>query len=392
MIGRTLRKTLAALVVAVVIVAVWSARSTGRAQAQGSPPAGVPTFKADPTWPKLPNNWVLGEVSSVAVDRRDHVWVYQRPRTVAPDLQSRAAPSVLEFDEKGNFVKSIAGPSDAYEWFDNEHGIFIDHKNRVWLGGNNPTNTSVSRRSDDMLLVFSTDGKFLKQVGRRDQSKGNKDTSNLKRPADFFVFPKTSETFVSDGYGNRRVFVVDSETGAYKRMWGAFGNEPLDPPPPAPPAAGAPAGAQRPAVREGPGPQQFGIVHSLEVSNDGLVYVADRDNTRIQIFTLEGKFLQQVFINRLEGGALTAASLAFSPDPEQQFVYVADQSNSHIHILRRKTMELVHSFGQRGPNPGDFQGLHHIATDSKGNLYTAEAQVGRRAQKLVYTGMSQATK
>ena len=147
---------------------------------------------------------------------------------------------------------------------------------------------------------------------------------------------------------------------------------------------------RRSPKREGPGPQQFGIVHSLEVSNDGLVYVADRDNSRIQIFTMEGKYITQVFINRNEGGALTAAGLAFSPDAQQQFMYVADQSNSHIHVVNRKTLEVLSSFGRRGGNPGDFQGLHHIAADSKGNLYTAEAQVGRRAQKLVFTGMSAA--
>ena len=105
---------------------------------------------------------------------------------------------------------------------------------------------------------------------------------------------------------------------------------------------------------------------------------------------MEGKFITQAFINRNDSGALTAAGLAFSPDPQQQFIYVADQSNSHIHVVLRKTLEVVDSFGRRGGNPGDFQGLHHIAADSKGNLYTAEAQIGRRAQKLVFTGMSAA--
>jgi hypothetical protein len=389
----------ATALVSLVVIAGWYPPLAGRAAAAAGAPqgGGVPTFRADPAWPKLPNNWILGEVSSVAVDRRDHVWVLHRPRSVPADQQGRAAPAVLEFDAAGAFVKGFGGPSDAFEWSDSEHGIFVDYKDRVWIGGNNPMTTSVSRRSDDMLLKFTIEGKFIAQIGHRDQSGGNKDTANLKRPADFFVVQKTNEVFIADGYGNRRVLVLDADTGAFKRMWGAFGNMPLDPPPPPPPppkpAAGAaapPATPAAPPKREGPGPQQFGIVHSLEVSNDGIVYVADRDNSRIQVFSMDGKFITQVFVNRNEGGALTAAGLAFSPDADQQYMYVADQSNSHIHILMRKTLEAVGSFGQRGASPGDFQGLHHIAADSKGNLYTAEAQVGRRTQKLIFTGMGTA--
>ncbi len=391
------RKTLAGL--AVVLLAVIGGLGPQRlgpaAVAQGSEPgAGVPKFQADPNWPKLPNNWILGEVSSVAVDRRDHVWVLQRPRTVPAEQRERAAPAVLEFDAAGKFVKTLGGPSDAYEWPDNEHGIFVDHKNQVWIGGNNPSVGSTTQRSDDMVLKFTIAGKFVSQIGRRDQSGGNKDTKNVKRAADFFVYPKTNEIFVADGYGNRRVIVMAADTGAFKRMWGAFGNTPLDPPPappppPTPPAGGATTAPAATPVREGPGPPQFGIVHGIKVSNDGVVYVADRGNSRIQVFTMEGKFITQAFINRNEGGS-TVAGLAFSPDPQQQFIYVADQANSHIHIVLRKTLEVVESFGRRGGNPGDFQGLHHIAADSKGNIYTAEAQIGRRTQKLVFTGMSAA--
>ena len=387
----TPRSLFGAMAVVLIALAVtWALWRVELGAAQGSPNApGAPTFEADPTWPRLPNNWMLGEVSSVAVDRRDHVWILHRPRTVPADQQHRAAPAVLEFDAAGTFVKSLGGPSDAYEWSDNEHGIFVDHRDQVWLGGNNPTAQSVSRRSDDMLLKFTIAGKFIAQFGRRDESAGNKDTKNLKRPADVFVHPGTNEVFVADGYGNRRVIVMDADTGAYKRMWGAFGNAPLDPPPATSPPAGQAAPAA-PSNREGPGPQQFGIVHSLEVSNDGLVYVADRDNSRIQVFTMAGQYITQAFINRNEGGALTTAGLAFSPAPQQQFMYVADQSNAHIHIVLRKTLEVVGSFGQRSGKPGDFQGLHHIATDSIGNLYTAEAQIGRRAQKLVFKGLAAA--
>jgi DNA-binding beta-propeller fold protein YncE len=386
------RKTLAVLsVVLLAIIAGLGPGLPGRdVAAQGSGQGiNVPKFQADPAWPRLPNNWILGEVSSVAVDRRDHVWVLQRPRSVPADQKDRAAPPVLEFDAAGNYIQGFGGPSDAYEWPDNEHGIFVDYKDNVWIGGNNPApaSGSTSKRSDDMLLKFTNKGKFVKQIGHRDQSGGNKDTVNLKRPADIFVYRKTNEAFVADGYGNRRVIVLDADTGAFKRMWGAFGNTPLDPPPPPPapaaPGSGATPTSTAPPVREGPGPQQFGIVHGVKVSNDGLVYVADRGNSRIQVFTPDGKYITQGFVNRNEGGALTVAGLAFSPDPQQQFIYAADQSNSHVHVVLRKTLEVVDTFGRRSSNPGDFQGFHHIAADSKGNIYTAEAQVGRRAQKLV---------
>jgi len=351
----------------------------------------VPRFEVDPAWPpKLPNDWTWGVPTWVSVDKRDQVWVLHRPRAAAPEQRSKAAPAVVLFDKNGKFIRAWGGPAAGFDWPDTEHGIFADYKDRVWITGINPrAGGDVGRRSDDMILQFTKDGKFLKQIGGRDVSKGNTDTANPKQSAEVYVHPKTNEAFVADGYGNRRVLVLDGDTGTFKRMWGAFSNEPLDPPPPPPrPPAGAPPAPAKPVVREGPGPQQFGIVHSLEVSNDGIVYVADRDNSRIQVFTMDGKFTTQAFINRNEGGALTAASLAFSPDAQQQFMYVADQSNSHIHIVQRKTLTVLHSFGRRSATPGDFQGLHHIATDSKGNLYTAEAQVGRRAQKLAFTGMS----
>jgi hypothetical protein len=369
-------------IVSLAIVTVLGPWLFGGVAAQGSGQgAGVPRFEADPTWPKLPNNWILGEVSSVAVDRRDHVWVLHRPRTVPAEQKDKAAPALLEFDASGKFVQSIGGPGTGYDWPDNEHAITVDYKDNVWIGGNNPSVGATTKRSDDMLLKFTNKGKFLKQIGGWDRSGGNTDTTSVKRAADVFVYRKTNEAFVADGYGNRRVLVLDAGTMAFKRMWGAFSNTPQEAPP-----AGSPAPER---VYEGPGSQQFGIVHGLEVSNDGLVYVADRGNSRIQVFTLEGKYITQGFVNRRgAAGANTVAGLAFSPDAQQQFIYAADQSNSMIHILRRKTLEVIDSIGTRSPKPGDFQGLHHIASDSKGNLYTAEAQVGRRAQKLVFKGLS----
>ena len=332
----------------------------------------VPTFEVVPSWPTLPNNWVLGQVSSVTVDGRDHVWVLHRPRTVPDEQQADAAPSVLEFDDAGTFIQAWGGPGAGYEWPANEHGIHVDYRGNVWIGGN-----SGQPESDDMLLKFTNEGELLMQIGRRGQSDGNTDTQNLKRPAEAFVYQDTNEVFVADGYGNRRVIVLDANTGAFKRMWGAFGNEPLDAPPET-------AGTGR------RGPPQFGTVHGIEVSDDGLVYVADRNNSRIQVFTNDGVYSTQGFINQNAGSASTAAGLAFSPDPQQQFMYVADQGNSHIHVVDRKTLEVLDSFGSNGEDPGDFQALHHIASDSNGNLYTAEAQRGRRVQKFAFKGMAPA--
>ena len=355
----------------VVAVATLSNRD---AQAQASPNASrVPVFEVDPAWPKLPNSWVVGHVASVAVDRRDHVWMLHRPNTIPEDRRSHAAPPVLEFDASGKFVNAWGGPGNGYDWPDSEHGIAVDYKDRVWIGGSAPVAPSLRNLDDDMLLKFDNKGKFLLQIGGRTASKGNADTKTVHQSADVFVWPKTNEAFVADGYGNRRVIVFDADTGAFKRMWGAFGNAPVDVPaaPRGGGAGGANAGGGRGAAAaldtEGNGSQQFGgPVHAVKVSNDGLVYVADRPNRRVQVFTPDGKYVTQAFINRSGPSPQSAAGLAFSPDAQQQFLYVADYGNSHIAVLDRKSLQAPLSVrtAQReagrlpGPaSPGDrFQG------------------------------------
>jgi hypothetical protein len=375
---------------------------SGAAQAP-SKSAGMPVFQVDPTWPVLPNNWVVGIVSAVTVDKRDHVWILHRPRSVAAELKGRAAPPVLEFDANGKFVNAWGGPStvlgtrdgSGYDWPTTEHGITIDSKDVVWIGG--------SGVGDDMLLNFTLQGKFLREFGKARESKGNADTGNVNRPADIFVDAKANEAYVADGYGNRRVVVFDAATGKFKRMWGAFGNPPDSDPPAggfgggggerggAAGGGGRGRGAQAaPALdTEGDGAKNFGNpVHAVKISNDNLVYVADRSNRRIQVFTPAGKYVAQVFINRAGPSAGSVAGLAFSPDPQQQFLYAADYGNSHIAVLDRKTLEVLYQFGTRSAKPGDFQGPHHIAVDSKGNLYVAEVAPGNRAQKFLLKGMS----
>jgi DNA-binding beta-propeller fold protein YncE len=389
-----MRSTASKLASLTLIVAAALAQGAPVGLAQSAPASRMPVFEVDPSWPKLPNNWVTGVVSSVTVDRRDHVWILHRPGTVQEQQKAQAAPPVLEFDPNGKFLNAWGGPAQGYDWPGTEHGIFVDHKDIVWIGG--------SGIGDDMLLKFTNQGKFLKQFGARGQSKGNADSKNVNRSADVFVHPKTNEAYVADGYGNRRVIVLDAETGAFKRMWGAFGKPPDDAPPAGAPGAGGRGGgaeagggtgrgAAAPPVldTEGEGSQLFSNpVHAVKISNDGSVYVADRQNRRVQVFTPDGKYVTQAFINRSGPAAGSAAGLAFSPDPQQQFVYVSDLGNSHVLVLDRKTLKVLYQFGSRGTKPGDFQAPHHLAVDSKGNLYSAEVNPGNRAQKFMFKGMA----
>ena len=367
-------------------------------------PKKIPTFQVDPSWPKLPSKWVVGLVSGVDVDSQDHVWVLHRPETVKKEDMAKAAPAVLEFDAAGNFIQGWGGPGDGYEWPVTEHGISIDHKGFVWIAG--------SSRDDGQILKFTKAGKFVMQIGHAKASKGNTDTENVHGAADAVVYPKTNELFVADGYFNRRIIVFDADTGKYKRMFGAFGNVPTDPPPA---ANGRGRGGLPPPddSTDGPGADQFNLVHSARISSDGLLYVSDRANRRVQVFTPEGKYLTQVFISReklppstlpgmalgkkiseladgLVNGRMSASRTAFSPDKAQQFLYVIDRIQQKITILDRKTLAIVGSFGDGpGEKPGQFYILHDIAADSKGNVYTAEVNDNgnRRAQKFTYKGL-----
>ena len=376
-----------------LLTVLATARLAIRAAQNSTTTVGVPTFEVDPTWPRLPNNWVIGDPSSIAVDPHDNVWVLHRPRTVPADKKDHAAPPILKFDKNGKFLQAWGGPSEQWEWPDTEHGIYVDYKDHVWIGGNNPVaQLRLTPRAADMLLKFTAKGRLVMQIGRRDQSQGNKDVKNLHEPADVQVIQKTKEAVIADGYGNRRVIVLDADTGAFKRMWGAFGNEPLDAPGPQqanPQARGAGAPAAQPPPRDfdGPGPPQWGIVHAVRVSNDGLVYVADRGNSRVQVFTLDGKYQTQVFVNRRDKSAATACGLALSSDPQQTYLYVSDFGNGHVWILDRRALSVLGHFGEQGSEPGNFRNAHHMATDSKGNLYTAEVSPGSRVQKFIFKGL-----
>jgi len=341
------------------------------AQLDESSAAGIPTFRVDRDWPQVPTRWRLGDVSSIAIDALDNAWLLHRPRTLSPDEAGMAAPAVLGFDSEGNFLDAWGGAGDGYEWPQREHGLHIDYRGFAWLGGNNcPARNlpGLEPVADDQLLKFTLDGEFVMQLGRSNASGGNTDSENLHEPADAFVHPSTNELFVADGYGNHRVAVFDADTGVFKRMWGAFGNAPED-------DDNCP-NISLDSVPDGPGPPQLSVVHAIRVSNDGIVYVADRENRRVQVFSLDGEFIDQI----VRGDVPFARNLALSPDPEQQFLYVG--GGAGIMVFDRHTLELLTTIDGEGViGPG-----HQIQTDSHGNLYIAATGAG--FQRLIFTGLS----
>jgi DNA-binding beta-propeller fold protein YncE len=349
---------------------------------QGSAVVMAPRFEVDPMWPKpLPNNWYIGMTIGVGVDSQDHVWIVHRPDTLSPneaaaDQKTGAccskAPPVLEFDQAGNLIGHWGGPGAGYEWPESNHGITIDHKGNVWIGGNGP--------NDAHILKFTQDGKFLAQFGHKGKTAGSNDTENFGRVAKIFVDPKANEAYIADGYLNKRVAVIDADTGKFKRYWGAYGNKPDD----------ANLGRYDP---DAPPAKQFRTpVHCADLSNDRLLYVCDRVNDRVQVFQSDGKFVKEQFIAKRSLADGSVWDIAFSKDPQQKYLYVADGRNQKVYILLRDTLEILTSFGDGGRQPGQFYGVHSIATDSKGNIYTTETYEGRRLQKFVYKGLAPVTK
>jgi DNA-binding beta-propeller fold protein YncE len=351
-----------------------------------SPPP-VPKFHVDPDWPKpLPNHWIVGAVVGVSVDRRDHVWIVHRPSTLQPNETRsiwRPAPPVLEFDQDGTLLRSWGGAGPGYQWPELEHGIFVDASDDVWLGAGGDR--------DAHILKFSADGRFLQQIGKQGASRGSNDVENLGAPAQVVVDEGAHELYVADGYRNHRVIVFDAQTGAYKRHWGAYGNRPDDsyftrsgerlPSP----FSGTVQHEDRPSQYDplGPPPPQFRIVHAVRLSRDGLVYVCDRTNDRLQVFTKEGAFVREAFIAKDTLGSGSVWDLGFSPDPDQQFVFVIDGTNQQVYVLERGTLKIVDTFGHAGHWAGQFYGAHNLAVDSKGNLYITETYEGKRVQRFV---------
>jgi DNA-binding beta-propeller fold protein YncE len=434
---------------------VYNASKTGK----------IPDFVCDPSWPQpLPHSWLVGQIGGLSVDRHNHIWVYNRPRTmtdeeaglekVVPGATSangqpvnglgfarlngfgadccNAAPSVLEFHTNGKLLRAWGGPSDpgfiggkckeeeGCIWPNNEHGIHVDQNGNVWLAGNSASApkeatpwTTNKHGSDGFVLKFDMNGNFKMRIGGTSNAPDSNDTNGgingtpaLSQPADMVVDPKTNRLYIADGYGNRRILIVDADTGKYIGHFGAYGNNPVDDA--APKAAGRwpedyARGNRKPTFFRNP-------VHCVKIAGDGKIYVCDRGNDRIQVFdgnspTLgkpcsnpggeRGKcsFVTERFISEhtdtmpvMPG---TAVSMDFSTDRSQSCLYVADNTNMTVYILNRSNLQELGRFGRSGRMAGEFHWLHQVSVDSNGNVYTAEVDTGKRIQKFIrYGGVS----
>ena len=401
-LARNRTVVLGASVVALLItlgIAQAVLERTAAAQTKGAVQA--PRFEVDPLWPKpLPNHWILGSTIGVWVDSDDHVWIIHRSSATLGNnektLETKqgeccaGAPPVLEFDQDGNLLRHWGGPGAGYEWPDSNHGIFIDYKGNVWIGGNGGP--------DSQILKFTKDGKFLLQVGKKGARRkagaaagnqegqtagfvgGSNDQESFGRVAKIFVDAKANEAYIADGYLNKRVAVLDADTGKMKRYWGAYGNKPDD----------TPLAPYNPAA---PPAQQFrNPVHCADMSVDRFIYVCDRVGDRLQVFTPEGKFVKEQFYEKNTLNAGSVWDIAFSKDAQQKYIFMADGVNEKVKIVDRQTLQELTTFGDGGRQPGQFYGVHSIAIDSKGNLYTTETYEGKRLQKFVYKGMAAVTK
>jgi hypothetical protein len=376
--------TFLALLGALTVTQGWLEQ---RAEAQARGQVQAPRFEVDPTFPKpLPNNWYQGQTIGLWVDAQDHVWIVHRP-DVLDDLEGAGdrktgeccsqAPPVLEFDQNGNLLRNWGGQDGpGWQWPASNHGLVTDNRGNIWIGGNGGS-------QDGHVLKFTQDGKFVMQVGVKKQGLGPDSLAQDRfyMVADLFFYQPANEMFLADGYGNRRVAVIDAESGKMKRFWGAYGNKPDD-------KAAAEQGPYDPTVTYA---QYRGPVHCADVSNDGFVYVCDRTSNRIQVFKVDGTYVKEVYTQRDSRGDGTTWDTAFSRDPQQRFLYVADGRNQKIRIFDRASMTELTTFGKGGHYPGEWYSLHNVATDSKGNIYTAETYQGRRLQRFLYKGLAPVT-
>ncbi len=358
-------------------------------------PAGtpMPRFKVDAAWPTLPDDMMLGQVSGVAVDRDDDVWIIHRPHSLGPTENGlaqtppiatccRPAPTVVRFSRDGAYLAGWGSPetgpvvNGVNQWPKSGHGLYVDAAKTVWFGGNGD--------GDHAVLNFTADGRFIRAFGKREATGGNLDKALLGNPSD--IFHEDGELLISDGYVNKRVIGFDARSGTFARYWGAYGSAPSGP------------------SREGhfdqsqastgdaadPASRSFGdIVHCIVKTRGGDYYVCDRRNNRAQLYRKDAKgqmrFVRDVVIAPETGGTRTVTDIALSPD--EKYLYVADMMNGRIWILLRETHQVLGAIGRNGRYAGEFTWLHSIATDSQGNLYTTEVNTGRRVQKFVMTGI-----
>jgi len=346
----------------------------------------APHFLVDPLWPKpMGNQWILGNTIGVDVDDRDHIFIVHRTEdsifrgNTEIGLKGGVsecctpAPPIIEFDLDGNIVNAWGGAVEGapYIWPASNHGIEVAPNGDVWIGGNGG--------GDSHILVFSRDGDYIRTIGMPGEPVDSNSETHFGRVAEIAIDAEANEAYIADGYTHKRVAVVDVATGAFKRYWGAYGNTPDDE-------------ADVTYTPGQPGPQQCrGPVHCAEPSNDGLVYVCDRGADRIQVFRKDGTYVREVVISPATLNQGSTWDIAFSPDDEQEFIYLADGQNFKIYVIDRESMDVLYTFGDGGRQPGLFYAPHSIASDSLGNVYTTETYDGKRVQKFVYQGMRAVT-
>jgi DNA-binding beta-propeller fold protein YncE len=403
-------------------IAVVMAFTGNGAQAQSAP-----RYRFDPDWPKpMPNKWKIGGVTGLAVDKDDNVWVYDRPNDLR-DMELKAEltpaiadccvrpPSMIHIDKAGNVIGSFDPPQG--------HGMAVDSKGFVYLG-NSVKGMNTVRKYDPKT------GNMLMEVPRIPETQGGGGGDGDEQPANrqpgrgtagpvgtfpqqgrgggrgadpaaqqaaaaaaaafLKKYPPTTpmivgqveeirldepagEMYVADSSFGGRVMVFDLNTFAFKRGWGAYGHTlaEIDP-----------SNAAREYTPGGPFAKEFRGHLTLNVSNDGLVYAADRAGNRIHVTDKQGKFVKEIPVATYTAGG-SAGGVMFSPDKAQRFLYVCDINNNHVWFIDRQTGKTIGQLGSMGENGGQFFGLHMIATDSKGVIYTGEVFNGERVQRFL---------
>jgi len=377
---RTMKLTAgASLVLAIAALTAGQSWLQEPVAAQSGSTVSAPVFEVDPFWPKpLPNQWIIGRAIGIDIDARDHVFVVHRDQDSmfggATEIGLKLgvseccapAPPILEFDPAGNLVNAWGGPGDNFTWPASNHGIAVAPNGNVWIGGNGG--------GDSHVLVFTGDGQFVAEYGVPGQEPDSNSTTFFGQVAEISIDGASNEVFLADGYRHKRVAVLDLNTGAFKRYWGAYGNRPVD--------------GRVDYTPGAPLPDQFrGPVHCAIPSNDGLLYVCDRGSNRIQVFRPDGTFVREAVVSPQTLAQGSTWDISFSNDAEQKYIYLADGQNFKIYVMDRESMEVLVSFGGGGRQPGQFYAPHSIATDSRNNIYTTETYEGKRIQKFVYQGM-----
>ncbi|HEY5622841.1 MAG TPA: hypothetical protein VIV14_03695 [Gammaproteobacteria bacterium] len=323
-------------------------------------------FEVDPYWPQpLPDKWILAQIGGVCVDSHDHIAIVDRNNITDEEAQTNIpVPTFVLFDRDGNVAHSWGDPDIAPT---DVHGCSFDDDDNLWVAGNEDAIVQSYNHDGELLLQIGTKGLFDTNDGTMEGQFTNQSRDRLNRPSGAVVDPTNGDIYISDGYGNKRVVVFDKE-GNYLRQWGTH-------------ATAAERAAKTPGTFAN-------VVHCIELSNEGFVYVCDRQGSRVQVFDKMGNHVRDIHIARtddfVEDPVLrgTAWWVAFSPDEEQRYLYVMNGAEEKVHVLDHATGETLSTFGRPGHLLGNFIHGHTIATDSDGNLYVAETNFGRRVQRF----------